>query len=533
MAPTEVSDASQHYHGRSTSSSYTGANNELHYNSSGDISSDENKNIKYEYNVLGLVSKVRNWSPSTGQAETTYRYSAAGELVESIEKNFQGAVIFQVYYRDGQRHDTQDGSVYVGHEVGALRIMPDANSQRIYYQNDHLGNVILAWSDLNGDGVIKANTELLEESAYYPYGFKRQEYRTQTDDVPFAYNGAEENKTWGLHLTTYRTMAPELALWGQVDPKAEWDYGTSPYASMRGNPISYADPDGDFITWSVHGGGFSIGVNFTPIGLTFGGGLNFGFRGGFSLGAYGEVGPRIGGDGFGAGATVTQSFDYNFRHGQGTSTTSAGVYKSFGPVNTGANVSVSYGAGRKPVYNWGVSAGVGVGDPQKGVGLFVGYGSGGLNAGLGGYYDPRVNLSKTDRVLTANQDGSYSDYRDERDFVEGESFESGDYATGLQGNPNVGEVANGDGSYSYTLTTPERFKVTSAVGSNVTILSSSSRNGQFTFTTLDRARSMTFTGRQLYSGNRFNFNNFNVGSNRSSTNVRLNHFNLFGNSWFR
>lgn len=247
LAPTEVSDASQHYHGRSTNSSYTGANNELHYNSAGDISSDENKNVKYEYNALGLVSKHLKWSPSTGQAEISYRYSADGQLVESIEKDFQGTVISRIYYRDGQRYDSQDGSVYVSHEVGALRIMPDGSSQRIYYQNDHLGNVMLAWSDLNGNGVIEASSELLEESAYFPYGLKRQEYRTQTGNVPFAYNGAEENSDWRLHLTTYRTMAPELALWGQVDPKAEAMYGYSPYSAMAGNPISFADPHGDII----------------------------------------------------------------------------------------------------------------------------------------------------------------------------------------------------------------------------------------------------------------------------------------------
>ena len=322
-------------------------------------------------------------------------------------------------------------------------------------------------------------------------------------------------------------------MWGQVDPKAKWDYGTSPYLSMRGNPICYADTDGDFITWSVHGGGFSIGVNFTPIGIPLGGGLNFGTRGGFSLGAYGEVGYRIGGDGFGAGATVSQSFDYNFKHGTGSGTTSAGVYKSFGPLNLGAKTSVSYSKGNAPVYNWGVSAGAGVGNEQGGVGLFVGYGSGGFNVGFGGYNDPRVKLTKTDRVLTANQDGTYDDHLDEGDFMAGESFGSSNYATNLQGNPNVVEVGNADGSYTYTLNVKKGFKVTGAVGTDAIVLSSSGGKGQFSFTTLDRARNMTFLGRQLYPEHRFDYHNFNEGSTPSRTNQPLRYFNLFGYSWFR
>ncbi len=114
-----------------------------------------------------------------------------------------------------------------------------------YHHPDHLGNIMLAYSDLNGDGYIQPRDEVLEENRYFPYGLKQAPYTKQSTTLPFGYNGAEWKDNLGLHLTTYRTMAPEVALWGQVDLKAELMYGYSPYASMRGNPISYADPDGD------------------------------------------------------------------------------------------------------------------------------------------------------------------------------------------------------------------------------------------------------------------------------------------------
>lgn len=44
-----------------------------------------------------------------------------------------------------------------------------------------------------------------------------------------------------------RPPAQRSQLWETVDPKAEWDYRYSPYASMRGNPIFYTDPHGDVV----------------------------------------------------------------------------------------------------------------------------------------------------------------------------------------------------------------------------------------------------------------------------------------------
>ena len=54
-------------------------------------------------------------------------------------------------------------------------------------------------------------------------------------------------------------------------------------------------------------------MNYTSIRIPLGFGINIGWGNGFSLGGYGEVGYKVGGTGFGSRATVSQSFDYNFK----------------------------------------------------------------------------------------------------------------------------------------------------------------------------------------------------------------------------
>ena len=95
---------------------------------------------------------------------------------------------------------------------------------------------------------------------------------------------------------------------------------------------------------------------------------------------------EIGGTGLGAGATVSQSFDYGFGSNSWSTTTSAGVYGSLGMFNAGGNVAYNH------TYNswsWGVSAGINLlGNDAWELGLNVGYGSGGWDYGIGGYYNP-------------------------------------------------------------------------------------------------------------------------------------------------
>jgi hypothetical protein len=161
------------------------------------------------------------------------------------------------------------------------------------------------------------------------------------------------------------------------------------YSYALNNPLKYTDLDGEFLTWSIGRYGFSIGLNFTPIGIPLGFGINVGWSDGGSAGFYGEVGWRVGGTGFGAGATLSQNFTYNFGGGGSwTTNTSVNVYASYGLCNFAASVSYTYGLDK---FDWGVNAGINFGGNDAwGIGLNVGYGSSGWTYGVGGYYNPRA-----------------------------------------------------------------------------------------------------------------------------------------------
>ena len=77
----------------------------------------------------------------------------------------------------------------------------------------------------------------------------------------------------------------------------------------------YTDPSGNFLTFSIGPSGFSIGLNFGIGGF----GINAGWNNGGSIGAYAELGPRIGN----LGATASVGVDYHF--GSEDVTGSAGI----------------------------------------------------------------------------------------------------------------------------------------------------------------------------------------------------------------
>ncbi len=77
-----------------------------------------------------------------------------------------------------------------------------------------------------------------------------------------------------------------------------------------------------------------------------------------------------------------------------------GAYVFIGSFYAGANISSTYDITNKRFNNpnWGVSTGIGYGKERGGIGLYVGYGSGGLSYGIGGNHNIySTNLNKTER----------------------------------------------------------------------------------------------------------------------------------------
>lgn len=131
-----------------------------------------------------------------------------------------------------------------------------------YNMYDHLDNLRLTYSDLNSNGTISQD-EILQTQEYYPYGMPHSKSLSSALESHRQFNGIDYVKDYDLSLsmTTYRSLDGSLGTWTGVDPKAEVSKGMSPYCAMASNPISYNDPDGDYIPAAILGAGIGLVTN--------------------------------------------------------------------------------------------------------------------------------------------------------------------------------------------------------------------------------------------------------------------------------
>ncbi|WP_421802544.1 RHS repeat-associated core domain-containing protein [Flagellimonas sp.] len=115
----------------------------------------------------------------------------------------------------------------------------------VYQYKDHLGNVRLSYTDVEG------NLEIVEENNYYPFGLRHKGYNSVINGKhhPYTYNGKEEQEELGLNWLDYgwRNYDPALGRWINIDPLAEDYHGLSPYSYVSNSPLISIDPDGRFI----------------------------------------------------------------------------------------------------------------------------------------------------------------------------------------------------------------------------------------------------------------------------------------------
>jgi RHS repeat-associated protein len=275
----------------------------------------------------------------------------------------------------------------------AIEITANPGEREWYWVfTDHLGSITTLLRESDGQKF---------EMSFDAWGNRRDpatwvNYTTTFPDIVIdrGFTGHEHLDVFGLINMNGRVYDPVVARFLSPDPYIQapgMPQNYNGYVYSLNNPLKYTDPSGEFITWSFSNGGFSIGFNLTPIGIPLGAGIKIGWGDGASLGGYSEVGYRVGGTGFGSGVTVSQSLDYNFKDSGWSTTTAEGAYASLGPFNAGINFSQTYDMSSKQwSIGWGVSAGVGIGNDASGIGFNVGYGSGGLIYGIGGYYNSKA-----------------------------------------------------------------------------------------------------------------------------------------------
>ena len=159
--------------------------------------------------------------------------------------------------------------------------------------------------------------------------------------------------------------------WLQVDPKAEAQYGYSPYASMNNNPISMSDPDGDLPFLAVVGIGAAVGV--------FGNGISNAQQGqGFFDGAgkaafWGGVGAAAS---FGVGAAFGATGSFGHELGRG-------IAHGF---SSGIQSELQGGSFGQGFLSGGISSGIGSALNGQGAGaqIFGGGVGGGIGSAISG-----------------------------------------------------------------------------------------------------------------------------------------------------
>jgi len=104
-----------------------------------------------------------------------------------------------------------------------------------FYHTDHIGS-LSAVTDANGD--------LIEESAFYPYGYIRNRHLHAGTREDYVFTGKEQDVETGLHYFGARYYDSVLATWTSVDPLMDRFPDASPYNYVTGNPIRLVDPDG-------------------------------------------------------------------------------------------------------------------------------------------------------------------------------------------------------------------------------------------------------------------------------------------------
>jgi RHS repeat-associated protein len=329
--------------------------------------------------ILGVLVE-NNVTPASGNFQLYYEPASAAEAV--VDQNTGDlmlagqtagrAVSSGVAYVDGGRTFVynQDSAKYKLSYTDAAGEGVVRDGAFEAYVKNHLGSTM---------AVVCGTGQFKEATAYMPYGMEQPLLNAPADErAREKFTGKEFDGDIGINLTYFgaRYYDPQVGVWTSPDPVDQL-FNTYGYST---NPINTVDADGRFLTWSFGRHGFSIGINLIWIGIPWGCGINVGWSHGGSIGAYTEIGPRVGGTGLGAGATVRENFDIGFQHGNVSETTTESADASFVCFNANASVSESYDA-TKDKWNdsWGVGAGIGIGDGDNN-----GNGSFGLSVGYGG-----------------------------------------------------------------------------------------------------------------------------------------------------
>ncbi len=225
---------------------------EYFYDDNGNMIADLNKGIEgIVYNHLNLPTEVI----MSGNNTIKYVYDAAGvKLSKTVKYANRRAPESPTSYAGNFIYEN-NALQFFNHPEGYVKANVTSSGVEmgyVYQYKDHLGNVRLSYTDNDKNGVIDADTEIIEESNYYPFGLKHKGYNNVVNSLGNAtaqrknYNGKEFQDELGLNWLDYgwRNYDPSLGRFMNLDPLAEFYHTDTPYTYVLNNPLSYIDPDG-------------------------------------------------------------------------------------------------------------------------------------------------------------------------------------------------------------------------------------------------------------------------------------------------
>jgi len=124
-----------------------------------------------------------------------------------------------------------------------------------FYHSDHLGST---------GYVTDESGEVYEHLEYFASGETFVEEHSNTDRIPYLFNGKELDEETGYYYYGARYYDPRTGMWQSVDFAADKMPGWSPYSYTFDNPVRFNDPDGNCPLCALVGAG---------IGALVGGGI--------------------------------------------------------------------------------------------------------------------------------------------------------------------------------------------------------------------------------------------------------------------
>ncbi|WP_337968401.1 DUF6443 domain-containing protein [uncultured Flavobacterium sp.] len=238
----KVTDTTNNPQGfKDDSNGYNDTEDDYAYDDNGNLIKDQNKNItEITYNHLNLPKKIT--FGTTGNIE--YIYNALGQKLEKIVT--EKGVVTNTKYLNGFQYENNVLQFFPTAEgyVKNTSTNPATNVfQYVFNYLDHLGNVRVSYTK----NPTTNKVEILDESNYYPFGFKHQGYNDYLPNInKYKYNGKELQEELGLNMYDFgaRNYDPAIGRWMNIDPLAEKSRRFNPYTYALNNPVYFIDPDG-------------------------------------------------------------------------------------------------------------------------------------------------------------------------------------------------------------------------------------------------------------------------------------------------